>query len=217
MEQIRAFVGHSFTQDDEQVIQKVLNFPTTVSHTLPNFSWEHAQGPEPRGIDEKVLGLFSGKNLFIGICTRKERVVAATEAPWWTPRGKVVANDRDLEWKTSDWIIQEIGLATGRDMHVILLVENGVRKPGGLQGALEYVPFSREAPEACFDSLLGMIAALVPRSTPAAGTETAVAAAPVVEATSTPSKEPDWAVPKPGWAFKEFEMAMFCKRLAVAS
>lgn len=209
MEQIQAFVGHSFTQDDEQVVQKVLKFLTTVSHTLPNFSWEHAQGPEPRGIDEKVLDLFSGKNLFIGICTRKERVVAATEAPWWIPRGKVVANDRDLEWKTSDWIIQEIGLATGTDMYVILLVENGVRKPGGLQGSLEYVPLSREAPEACFDSLLGMIAALVPRSTPAAGTEPAAAAAPVVEATPTPSKEPDWAVPKPGWAFKEFEMAMF--------
>jgi tetratricopeptide (TPR) repeat protein len=209
MEQLRAFVGHSFTQEDEQIVQKVLKFLTTVSHTLPNFSWEHALGPEPRGIDEKVLDLFSGKNLFIGICTRKERVVASTEAPWWIPRGKVVANDRDLEWKTSDWIIQEIGLATGRDMDVILLVENGVRKPGGLQGSLEYVPFSRDTPEACFDSLLGMISALVPRSPPATGTETAVAAAPVVEATPTPSKEPDWAVPKPEWAFKDFDMAMF--------
>src|SRR5690606_18368303 len=120
-----------------------------------------------------------------------------------------LANVRDLEWKTSDWIIQEIGLATGRDMHVILLVENGVRKPGGLQGSLEYVPFSREAPEACFDTLLGMIAALVPRSTPVAGTETAVAAAPVAEGTPILSKEPDWAVPKPEWGFKEYEMAMF--------
>ena len=209
MEQIRAFVGHSFTQEDEQLVQKLLKFLTTISHTLPNFSWEHAQGPEPRGIDEKVLDLFSGKSLFIGICTQKERVVAATEAPWWIPRGKVVANDRDLEWKTSDWIIQEIGLATGRGMDVILLVENGVRKPGGLQGSLEYVPFSREAPDACFDTLLGMIAALVPRSTPAAGTETAAAAAPVVEDTPSPSKEPDWAVPKPEWAIKEFDMAMF--------
>lgn len=209
MEQIRAFVGHSFTQDDEQVVQKMLKFLNTVSHTLPNFTWEHAQGPEPRGIDEKVLDLFVGRNLFIGICTRKERVVAATEAPWWTPRGKVVANVRDLEWKTSDWIIQEIGLATGRDMHVILLVENGVRKPGGLQGSLEYVPFSREAPEACFDTLLGMIAALVPRSTLVAGPETAVAAAPVVEGTPIPSKKPDWAVPKPEWAFTEYKMAMF--------
>ena len=93
MEQIRAFVGHSFTQDDEQVVQKVLKFLTTVSHTLPNFTWEHAQGPEPRGIDDKVLDLFGGKNLFIGLCTRKERVVAATEAPWWAPKGKVVAAD----------------------------------------------------------------------------------------------------------------------------
>lgn len=209
MEQIRAFVGHSFTPDDEQVVQKVLKYLTTVSHTLPNFTWVHAQGPEPRGVDEKVLDLFSGKNLFIGICTRKERVVAATETPWWTPRGKVVANDRDLEWKTSDWIIQEIGLASGRDMSVILLVENGVRKPGGLQGALEYVPFSREVPEACFDTLLGMIAALAPRSSRAVGTETAVAAAPVVDGTPTPSNEPDWAVPKPEWAFKDYEMAMF--------
>lgn len=210
MEQIRAFVGHSFTQEDEQLVQKLLKFLTTVSHTLPSFSWEHAQGPEPRGIDEKVLDLFSGKSLFIGICTRKERVVAATDSPWWIPRGKVVANDRDLEWKTSDWIIQEIGLATGRGMDVILLVENGVRKPGGLQGSLEYVPFSREAPEACFNTLLGMIAALVPRSRPTAGTETAVAAAaPTVDDTPAPSREPDWAVPKPEWNFKEYRLAMF--------
>lgn len=207
MEHIRAFVGHSFAQDDEQIVQKVLKFLTTVSNTLPNFTWEHAQGPEPRGIEQKVFEHFSGKNLFIGICTRKERVVAATEAPWWTPRGKAVVNNRDLEWKTSDWIIQEIGLATGRDMNVILLVESGVRKPDGLLGSLEYVPFSREAPDACLDTLLGMIAALVPRS--AAGTETAVAAAPVIEGTSTPSEEPDWAVPKPEWGFKEYDMAMF--------
>lgn len=209
MEQIRAFVGHSFTQEDEQLVQKLLKFLTTVSHTLPNFSWEHAQGPEPRGIDEKVLDLFSGKSLFVGICTRKERVVTATEAPWWIPRGKVVANGRDLEWKTSDWIIQEIGLATGRGMDVILLVENGVRKPGGLQGSLEYVPFSREAPEACFDTLLGMIAALVPRLTPTGGTETATAAAPAVENTPAPSEEPDWAVPTPEWTLREFKMAMY--------
>lgn len=43
MEQIRAFVGDSFTQDEEQVVQKVLKFLTTVSHTLPDFVWEHAQ------------------------------------------------------------------------------------------------------------------------------------------------------------------------------
>jgi tetratricopeptide (TPR) repeat protein len=209
MEQIRAFVGHSFNEEDEQLVHKLLKFLTTISHTLPNFSWTNAQGPEPRGIDEKVLDLFSGKNLLIGICTKKERVVAATAAPWWIPRGKVVANDRDLEWKTSDWIIQEIGLATGRGMDVILLVENGVRKPGGLQGSLEYVPFSREAPEACFNPLLEMISSLVPRSKPVAGTETAAGAAPVIEDTPAASKEPDWTVPKPDWEFEDFDTAMF--------
>ena len=209
MEQIQAFVGHSFGQEDEQVVQRFLKFLTTISHTLPHFSWEHALRPEPRGIDEKVLDLFGGKNLFIGICTRKERVVAATEARWWLPEGKVVANARDLEWKTSDWVIQEIGLATGRAMSVILLVENGVRKPGGLQGSLEYIPFSRETPEASFDTLLGMIAALVPRTRPALGNEAAVAAQPVAESTPTRSNEPDWAVPKPEWAIKDYELAMF--------
>ncbi len=53
--------------------------------------------------------------------------------------GRRLANDSELEWKTSDWIIQEIGLAIGRGMHCCLLVERGVRPPGGLQGNLEYI------------------------------------------------------------------------------
>ena len=39
-------------------------------------------------------------------------------------------NEAALCWKTSDWVIQEIGLATGRGLELILLVEDGVRRPG---------------------------------------------------------------------------------------
>ena len=67
-------------------------------------------------------------------------------------------------WKTSDWIIQEIGLAIGRGCKVILLVESGVRHPGGLQGSLEYIEFDRSAPEKAFKKLLQMISHMVPET-----------------------------------------------------
>ena len=63
MEQIRAFVGHSFTQDDEQVVQKVLQFLTTVSQTLPNFVWEHANKIEAQLREFGVQRLDVGVNV----------------------------------------------------------------------------------------------------------------------------------------------------------
>ena len=75
------------------------------------------------------------RNVFIGICTRKERVIepgllSATKLPTGYLKGK----QEDFLWKTSDWIIQEIGLATGLGLELLLLIEDGVRKPGGIQG-----------------------------------------------------------------------------------
>jgi len=66
--------------------------------------------------------------------------------------------------KTSDWIIQEIGLAVGLNMDLILLLENGVREPGGLQGNIEYIPFNREAPEKSFNKILEMIKSILPKA-----------------------------------------------------
>jgi hypothetical protein len=210
MEPIKAFVGHSFADIDKAVVQKILNHLTMLTELHPNFSWEHAEHPEPRVIDAKVLALLEGKNLFIGICTRKERVIAHDELsqPWYRPN-TLTGNAAAFNWKTSDWVIQEIGLAIGRGLNVILLLEEGTRPPGAIQGNLEYVLFSRIAPERCFDTLIGMIAALSPR----------VALTPGVAKQASPLDDKkdesfqrqsghDWTEPTAEWKRRDYEIAL---------
>ena len=88
---------------------------------------------------DKVMSLLHDKTLFIAICTQKEYVIdpdAITEALLGGRFKKV--SKTAFYWKTSDWIIQEIGLAKGKGLDLILLIERGLRDPGGLQGDVEY-------------------------------------------------------------------------------
>ncbi|WP_298872209.1 hypothetical protein [uncultured Bradyrhizobium sp.] len=126
MREIKAFVGHSFTDGDAQVVRKFTDYFDSITRSHPQFSWEHAENAEPRILTEKVLRLIEDKNTFIGICTRKEQATSPSKLkslllqPQSWKIGKV-----DLAWKTSDWIIQEIGLAIGRRLNIILLIEEG--------------------------------------------------------------------------------------------
>lgn len=207
MTAINAFVGHSFTEDDAAVVDSVLNYLSRVAELNPSFSWTHAKHPEPISVDEKVLALLEGKNLFIGICTRKERVISSNAlSTCWIPRQKLVVKETALEWKTSDWIIQEIGLAIGRGMDIILLVEEGIRSPGALQGNLEYISLNRNVPERSFDALLAMLAALTPR--PTDGAAVAVPPSSSEPTKSTDHTEHNWIAPKPDWTRDNFEFAM---------
>jgi tetratricopeptide (TPR) repeat protein len=165
MTPIRAFVGHSFNAEDEAVVTSFLKFFDQMKGALPDFEWVHARAAEPKELATKVLELVEGRNVFIGLCTRRERVVDMAKAkPSIFSQNKIVVVETDLAWKTSDWIIQEIGLAVGRGMTIVLLVENGCRKPGGLQGDVEFIPFDRAAPEKAFGSLLEMMRALSPKN-----------------------------------------------------
>ena len=76
MTPLRAFVGHSFTDDDAEVTRKFLKYLGQLAELYPTFSWEHAEPAEPEVLAEKVKRLLVGKNLFIGICTKKERVIS---------------------------------------------------------------------------------------------------------------------------------------------
>lgn len=153
---ISAFVGHSFSDGDREVVAAVLECLQVIKESTPGFNWVHAQRPEPTLVAEKVLALINGRDFFIGVCTRKERVISSV-APNITILGRTILSTNDLEWKTSDWIIQEIGLAIGKNLKIILLIEDGVRKPGGLQGDLEYIPFTRDNPQHVLGPLLLML------------------------------------------------------------
>ena len=76
MTEIRAFVGHSFADDDAEVVNKFLKYFDQLSKLDLKFSWEHAEAAEPKVLAEKVMSLISNKNVFIGICTKKEHTIS---------------------------------------------------------------------------------------------------------------------------------------------
>jgi tetratricopeptide (TPR) repeat protein len=210
MTPIKAFVGHSFTEDDEIVVGKFLKYLDQITEMHPSFTWVHAEAAEPRVIDAKVLSLFDSKNLFIAICTKKERVVAPRVL-----KGSIFTNNRlsakadDFGWKTSDWIIQEIGLAIGRGLNVVLLVEQGLRSPGGLQGNLERIEFEKDAPEKVFGKLIEMISALTPKTANVTLAEPESQSSPPEEKNPIQAPEgADWRTPKPEWKRQNYEIAL---------
>jgi hypothetical protein len=207
MQELRAFVGHSFSDQDKALVAAFLDHFKTLARVYPEFTWDHAEEEaEPSPLSDKVLAKIEGKNVFIGICTRNERAVRdALLRPALFRKNVLMANAGDLQWKASDWIIQEIGLAVGLRMSIILFLEEGVRPPGGLYGDLEYIPFSRPSPHASFDKLLQMFASLTPKES--AGSTSAVA--PALSKEETPgatSSGEDWE-PKPNWTKEKYDRA----------
>ena len=209
MSKLRAFVGHSFMPEDEPVVRAFLKFFDQVKEMNLGFTWQHAEPAEPKVLAAKVLGLMEGKNLFVGICTKKEVVVAPDNLkPVFLNKSFLKARQEHLTWKTSDWIIQEIGLATGRGMELMLIVENGMRQPGGIQGDLEYIPFDREAPEKSFGKILEMIRALMPKGAVMAGDEADMRATPEDKQGAEEEEGEEWYKPKPDWGRRKFEVSL---------
>lgn len=205
MKQIRAFVGHSFAEADEAVVTTFLDYFDQLKSLLPAFDWVHARAAEPTELATKVLGLIEGRNTFIGICTNRERVVDNERLRKSVLTGRRSATENDLRWKTSDWVIQEIGLAIGRKMSLIMLLEEGCRRPGGLQGDLEFIPFSRSAPEKAFGRLLEMVSALAPNSTVGEAVSSDSQQEPASE--DQPVSPPEQDLPNSSWDFDKFETA----------
>lgn len=210
MSQLNAFVGHSFAREDREVVEAFLKFLNQVKGMGIGFTWESAEPAEPKELADKVMGLIQDKNLFIGICTRKEAAIEPAHlSKGWFDRKLLKADEEHFSWKTSDWIIQEIGLAIGRDIDLILLVESGLRQPGGLQGSLEYIPFERSTPEKSFGKLLEMIRALLPKAKAMpvveAGPPAVVEEQPQVEE----KKGLEWLEPKEDWTRRDYDLALF--------
>jgi len=207
MTKLAAFVGHSFSLTDEGVVTAFLSFLTTVSGVVPGFTWDHAEEAAPKELSEKVRGKMEGKNLFIAICTARERVIQVEKLsvmPLFKSRS--CGNAIDFQSKTSDWVTQEIAYALGRDMDLIVLLEKGVRVPGGLQGNLEYIEFTREAPANSFNKILQMIKALTPKAlVTETGMLTPVAAD---EKSAKPADEPEYREPQLSWTRSEYEEAI---------
>ena len=211
--EIRAFVGHSFTSNDTPIVEKFLKIFAQLSNMLPYFTWTHAEAAEPKEVGAKVLRILADKNVFIGICTKKERVIADSDlTPQLFSPAYLKGHQSKFGWKTSDWIIQEIGLAIGRELNLILLVEKDVQRPGGLQGNVEYIEFERDAPERVFGKILEMITALSPKVPGTAVEHVSKSSEPSAgKAEPQPSDSSDWTTPKTSWGRDDYELAYFHK------
>jgi len=207
MDNIRAFVGHSFSERDKPLVRKFLDHFETLAKGFPGFSWDHAEEAEAGSISEKVLRKIDGKNVFIGICTPHERAIGEEKLrrSLWSPKTLLVA-EGDLQWKASDWLIQEIGLAVGRGMTIILFMEEGVRKAGGLFSDIEYVPFERDRPHESFDKFFQMLTSLTPKDAIASSGEGK--ASPEDDKAKIAQGGADDLEPRDDWSVLQFKNAL---------
>lgn len=157
MSTINAFVGHSFEECDRELVDTFLKYFNSLHQFLPQFSWENAEFADVKNLEDKVMEKMENKNLFIGICTKKEFVIKQNLLSKTIFRNYLKSDAKNFQSKTSDWILQEIGFAFGRGMNILLLKENGLRDCGGIQGNLEYIEFNRNEPSKCFDKILQAI------------------------------------------------------------
>ena len=72
MKQINAFIGHSFSLEDKDIVRAFLDFFEEIKNMGIGFNWEHAKRQKQRSL-QKVLRVIEDKNLFIGICHEKRR------------------------------------------------------------------------------------------------------------------------------------------------
>lgn len=200
MKEIKAFVGHSFTKEDEAVVQAFLESFSELSKMGIGFSWDHAKEAEAKDLAEKVIEKMQDKNLFIGICTKKEMVISHGKLkPTVFSRGRLSGATDNFKWKTSDWIIQEIGLAIGKGMELLLIVEKGLNKPGGLQGNHEFIEFERNAPEKEFNKIWQTIRNLKPKKIDSSTADTSKPEKMPEPEVQEEKKGTDWLSPKEDW------------------
>lgn len=159
MSKLKAFVGHSFNDDDAVVVRAFLDYFNTLDTIL---AWEHAEEAEPKELAAKVKERMKDKNLFIGIFTRRRREISVDKLKKSLFRPHVLkAIADDFDWSASDWVVQESGYALGIGMKTIFIVEEGISSVGGLQGDIEYIPFARDKVSTAFSKINQMLFSLV--------------------------------------------------------
>ena len=215
MGSIAAFVGHSFSDNDRDVVRRFLDFFNQVKNMGIGFTWDHAETAEAKNLSQKVLEKMNGKNLFIGICTAKEQVIDPEKLkPVFMQREFLKAKQSEFASKTSDWILQKIGCAVGRDMQIMVLLEQGVQKPGGLQGDIEYIPFKRDEPSESFSKIMEMLNSLMGTKLGEEGGQTAKPEPPSSEPKPQETEQVPWSEPDENWTSDDYESALF---MAIAS
>lgn len=210
MSQIKAFVGHGFEENDLKIVRPFLDYFNCIRDLNIGFTWTSAKTAATKELAEKILELIQDKNLFIGICTKKECFIAPNNLKSkWFSSNILYGETTDFGWKTSDWLIQEIGLSIGRGLDLMLLIQEGLRRPGGLQGNIEYIEFDPDYPEKSFPKILEMLQALIPKPLVAPSGSVSFPTTKDGQADPTDEKEPDWLQPNPNWTVYNYKLALW--------
>ena len=142
---MRAFVGHSFHDKDNQLVRDIKDFIESAG--IEYITGEKAQNSS---VAQKVKDRIKSCDIFVGIFTHDNEVLT-TKGLFKGLRGK------GKEYTTSNWVIQESGFALGLNKPLILLVESGIHKFPELQGDMELIYFTRKTLDNAFLKLNQMI------------------------------------------------------------
>lgn len=62
MAEIRAFVAHSFSESDSDLVRVFTEHFNSLATAMPGFSWDSAEGAAPESVSDKVLAKIEDKN-----------------------------------------------------------------------------------------------------------------------------------------------------------
>ena len=136
--QQKAFVGHSFTDRDKSIIDKIIRFIEKY-----DFVCKTGEKAQNKSVSQKVKDRIDECDFFVGIFTKSEELCATNTKKGllaFLCRGKAIPSG---SFMTSNWVLQESGYALGKNKPVLLMVERGIHNFPELQGDQEIVPFKR--------------------------------------------------------------------------
>ena len=154
---IKAFIARSFADADSKKLQPLLSYLSTFDNV--GFHCVDAEGAEVDSISEKVRRKIDDCDVLIGIFTRRHPIYAQSNRTR-NFVSRLINSDQPTSWTTPPWVLQESGYALRGDRKLILLREEGV-ETFGLQGDLEYIPFSFDNLSNVFPKLNEMILSFV--------------------------------------------------------
>jgi hypothetical protein len=189
MNVIKAFVGYSFSEEDEDTISRFHKYFDSLKGTI-GFEYDHAEKAEANTLSQKVRAKIEGKNLFIGIFTKKGRKIKSDKLKKFG--GKLYASKNEFKAATSEWIIQESGYGLAKCGNLLFLVEDGIDISAGLHGDIEYIKFNKEFPERCFTKTTEYIGNLRPyKNTEKGPEEKSIPPKDTTKKNSEPEKQED--------------------------
>ena len=138
---MKAFVAHSFNENDKNIIDKFIKYFESLG-----VKCEDGEKPEFDFIEVKIKRRIDKNDIFIAIFTCDKELLLEEGGP--------------KKYSTSNWVMQESGYAISKEKKCIFLVEQGVYKFSNLQGSLEYIKFNREQLSDAFTNINYIIKSL---------------------------------------------------------